>query len=147
MHRTAVRKWSCRHSEVGAVYEFDFELSELEILDLSNTDDLFYVIYLCRIDLEDIADDVIDGFGNADIVSGFMLDGSICGFEKIAEEFNEGDLSFDEFYSKIKMFDQSKNQLCIKTDLALSKINAGLVKKHLTRKTNNTTVVEDKIIL
>ena len=127
------KEWSCKYSVTGAVYEFDINLENLKQLDLSNVEDLYYVIYLCRINLEDIAKETIDNFDNADIVSGFMLDGSIGDFEKIAELFNEGELSYDEFYSKINMFDKDKNQICVKTEQGLAEINAGIVKKYYTK--------------
>ena len=72
---------------------------------------LNFVFYLCRIDLEDIAKDLIEGFKDADIIMGKMLDGSVIQFEKNAEKFNAGDISYEEFSDKIKLFDD-KDQIC-----------------------------------
>ncbi len=66
------KNWSCKRSTKGAIYEFDIDMSNIEHLQLSNNDDLYYVLYLCRLGMERIANDEIDGFDKADIISGLI---------------------------------------------------------------------------
>ena len=91
-------------------------------------DDLNFVFYLCRIDLEDIAKDLIEGFKDADIIMGKMLDGSVIQFEKNAEKFNAGDISYEEFSDKIKFFDD-KDQICFKTQRVMDLLNKSYIGK------------------
>lgn len=120
----------------GAVYECEVDLSQFRILRFeSPTDeDLTYTLYLCRINLEDVAKDTIPGFGESDLIWGSMLDGKIKQFEELAELFNAGDRSYEQFISQIDLFGSTCDQLCIKTDYALALVNKGLVQKYLTQK-------------
>lgn len=138
--------WSCKHSEEGAVYESEIDLSTLSVLDYKNEqEDLFYLLYLCRIDLEDVAKETIDGFDEADVVYGLMLDGKTQKFEKLAEQFNEGDLTYKEFYEKIKLHGTPKDQLCLKSDDAINMINVGLQRVFYTRNNGKTVIIEQEI--
>lgn len=112
----------------GVVYVFEIDLSALHVMEYTD-EDLHYVLYLCRIDLEDVAREAIDGFEDADIIAGKMLDGSVHGFEKTAEEFNEGEVSYEELKRWIRLFDK-KDQLCFKTQKAIDLLNKSLVGKY-----------------
>ena len=109
----------------GAVYVFDIDTSKLTCVEYTD-EDLNFVFYLCRIELEEIAKETIEGFDSADIISGQMLDGTVRKFEIIAEKFNEGDITYDEFEKHIKIFGD-KDQLCFKTQKAIDLLNQSLV--------------------
>ncbi len=114
--------------ENGAVYVFEIDLSTMCVKEYTD-EDLHYVLYLCRINLEDIARETIDGFEDADIIAGRMLDGSVHGFEKVAEKFNEGDVSYEELKRWIRLFDK-KDQLCFKSQRAIDLLNNSLVEMY-----------------
>ena len=85
-------KWALKYKN-GTVYVFDVDFKDLHIVEYKD-EDLDYVLYLCRIDLEDVAKEVIDEFDKADIISGMMLDGTTKKIEKTAAKFNDGDISY-----------------------------------------------------
>lgn len=134
------KMWSCKYSKEGAIYECEVDLSNFNILSLyEKTEDLIYVLYLCRIDLEEIAD-VVGGFATADVIMGLMLDGNIKGFEELAEQFNEGNISNDAFAEQIKLYENGYDQVCIKTPAALKQVNASIEKIYYTQR--HESVVE-----
>ena len=118
------KKWA---GEKGAVYKFDIDIKSLKVVEYKD-DDLNFVFYLCRIDLEDIAKDLIEGFKDADIIMGKMLDGSVIQFEKNAEKTNAGDISYEEFSDKIKLF-YDKDQICFKTQRVMDLLNKSYIGK------------------
>lgn len=137
------RAWSCKYTETGAVYECDIDFSDL-ILQYNNTenDDLLYLLCFCRIGLEDIASEVAEGFDDADVIVGLMLDGTVKDFYRIAEQFIEGDLTFEELKEKTIIYDdQKRNQFCLKTKKAFELLNNGLSRVYFTEKRENTVVV------
>lgn len=123
------KEWQARQwaSPNGAIYVFDIDISGLKCIEYKD-EDLNYVLYLCRIDLEDVARDTIDFFDDADIIMGPVLDGRTKGFEKIAEKFNEGDITYEDFEKRIELFDD-KDQLCFKTQNAIDLLNKGFVQR------------------
>ena len=112
----------------GTVYVFEIDPSDLYIKEYRD-EDLDYVLYLCRIALEDVARETIDDFDDADVIAGQMLDGSVHGFEEVAEMFNEGDVSYEELTKWIKLFNK-KDQLCFKTQRAVDLLNKSLTEKY-----------------
>lgn len=127
--------WSCRNKSVGAVYECEIDITGFSVLNLDKKDeDLLYVLYLCRIGLEDYAD-TVDGFENADIVMGLMLDGKVKKFEDLAERFNTGDVPYDKFYEQVELYSNGYDQICIKSKDALQQINTSIKKVYYTQKT------------
>ena len=112
----------------GTVYVYDIDISGLYVKDYKD-EDLNYVFYLCRIALEDVARETIDGFDNADIIVGKMLDGSVHEFEAVAEKFNEGDITYEELIRWIRLFDK-KDQFCFKTQRALDFLNKSLIERY-----------------
>ena len=67
------KKWSCKHSSSGAVYECAIDLSTLSVLNLThNVESTHYLLYLCRIDLENVAEETINGFNSADVIIGLF---------------------------------------------------------------------------
>ena len=89
------KKWSCKNKkQEGAVYVFDINFKGTKIIlkKFNRTEeDLYYVLYLCRLELEDIACFACDKFDNVDIVVGPLLDGKMRDeFIPLAEKFNEG---------------------------------------------------------
>lgn len=141
------KNWSChKDNKRGAVYECDIDLSEFEILNYDETDeDLLYVLYLCRIGIEEIALECVEKFDSADIVTGTMLDGKIQDFNDWAEAFNNGDLTEDEFRTKVKLFGKQNNQICVKTEHPLRKINQSIKKIYYTQKSVNGSIKVEKI--
>lgn len=140
-------EWSCRHSSNGAVYECELDLSAFSGLNFSAEDeDVYYYVYLCRLDLEDIVPDAIDNTEGLDYVQGVMLDGKIRGFEQIAEKFNEGDITIDEFKQAVEFW-ENKNQVCIKSEQAIAAVNASILKVYFTVKTPKEVEVESERIL
>lgn len=132
------KEWSCKYSNKGAVYECELDLSKFNVLSYEDkAEDLIYVLYLCRINLEDVATDTVENFDKADIISGLMLDGNVPNFCEIAEKFNEGDISYEELYNRAKLYENVYNQICIKTEVALEAINANIRKVYYTQKTKN----------
>ena len=140
-------EWSVKHSETGAVYECDVDFSGFNVRSfLSDQDEnQLYVLYLCRIGLEEIVPDSVDDFEKADFVSGFLLDGSVSDFCEKADQFNQGDITFEEFRNRIKLYGKGKDQICVKTAGALDYINRSLRCIYLTEKTTNgINIVEKK---
>lgn len=129
------KDWSCKYSKTGAVYECEVDLSRFSVLSYwEKVEDLVYILYLCRINLEEIAPDAVDDFDKADIICGLMLDGNVPNFREFAEKFNEGDISYEEFYKQVKLYENGYNQICIKSKAALEAINASIQKVHYTQK-------------
>ena len=135
------KKWSCRSSDVGAVYEIDisFEDLDLKIKNISkDDDDLDYLFYICRVGLSDLAMDFIDDYEQYDVVCGPVLrgveKGGICEYKALAERFNEGDINFNELRDKTELFSEDFGQICFKSKKAFEYINANLTKKHLVKK-------------
>lgn len=118
--------WAKRKN--GAVYVFDVNLEKLSVIKYKD-EDLDYVLYLCRIELEDVAKEVIDSFEEADIISGQVLDGNVKNFGRIAEKFNEGDIKYEEYKKHVKLFGD-KDQLCFKTQRAIDLLNQSLIRKY-----------------
>lgn len=141
------KEWSC-HNKIkrGAVYECDIDLSKFEILNYDESDeDLLYVLYLCRIGIEEIAFECVEKFDSADIVMGTMLDGEIQDFNDWAEAFNKGDITEDEFRTKVKLFGKQNNQICVKTEHTLQEINQSIKKIYYTKKSVNGSIKVAKI--
>ena len=137
------KEWSCKYSKEGAVYQCEVDFSNFKVLSFrEKTEDLIYVLYLCRIDLEEIAD-VVDGFATADVITGLMLDGNMKEFEKIAAQFNEGDISPEDFTEQIKLYENGYDQICIKSKAALKHINTSIERVYYTQKSmGNDQVVQ-----
>ena len=102
------------------------------------------VLYLCRIDLEEIAD-TVDGFIDADVIMGLMLDGNVDGFEELAEKFNEGDISYEAFSEQVKLYENGYDQVCIKTKTALEQVNASIEKIYYTQKNKKIVEIVEEI--
>lgn len=141
------KEWSCRNKiKRGAVYECDIDLSEFEILNYDEPDeDLLYVLYLCRIGIEEIALECVEKFDSADIVIGTMLDGGIQDFNDWAEAFNKGDITEDEFCTKVRLYGKQNNQICVKTEDTLENINQSITKIYYTKKSVNGSIKVEKI--
>ena len=134
--------WSCHYGDIGAVYECDIDLSKFKILSYNPIDeDLIYILYLCRIGLEEIVPDSVSEFENADIISCLMLK-KIERFLADAESFNEGIDTQEEFSEKIRFFNKKPEQLCIKSDFALEEINNSIKKVYHTKKENGKIKIE-----
>lgn len=143
-NKSQAMEWSCRGpgNVYGAVYECDVDLSQFIGVEYSSEDqDLYYLLYLCRLGLEDITPDVIDGIEKFDFIQGVMLDGKVNDFNKIAEKFGEGELSLAEFIEKTELW-KDKNQVCIKSERALRNVNANIRAVHFTHKIKGSVVVE-----
>lgn len=137
--------WSCQYTDIGAVYECDVDFSSFIVLEhFSKQEDLCYILYLCRIDLEEIAAETIDGFYNADLISGRMLK-EPRKFQQYAEQFNCGDIDYETYKKEIKLFNSTYNQYCFKTQNAVNEINNSMRKKYLTTKCNGHAIVEAEI--
>ena len=143
------KSWSCRNSTRGAVYECDIDFSALNVLRLEGkaNEDLAYTLYLCRIKLEDVAKDAIDNFAEADVICGELLGGRIKKFKKDAERFNKGDISYEEYRSRMKLYNNTNDQICIKSDYALQLVNNSLLSKYLTEKRENKIYITHQEIL
>lgn len=48
---------------------------------------------------------------------------------------------------ELRLYDKNKNQTCIKTERSLYEINERLVKKYLTKMSDNGIIVEKEILL
>ena len=93
-------------------------------------------------ELEDIACFACDTFDNVDIVVGPLLDGRMKEeFVLIAEKFNAGDIEFDEFFKSVKLYSESKDQYCFKTEKAIALLNESLKRKEITKQINNKVVI------
>lgn len=141
--------WSLKLSSTGAVYECDVDFSGLKIQSFSSKDneDQMYVLYLCRIGLEEIVPDAVDDFDKADVIYGYVLDGSVRDFMQIAEQFNQGDISFDELCEKAKIFGDEKDQICVKTSRALELVNHSICCEYHTNKAGNGDISIVKRVL
>ena len=139
--------WSCKRTKSGAVYECDVDFTNINLLqyDSSRDEDLLYLLCFCRIGLEDIASEVAEGFDEADVIEGLVLDGTIPDFQKVAEQFVEGDLTFKELEEASKIYGDSKNQFCLKTEKALDILNSGLCKVYFTEKNEDGSVAITQI--
>ena len=139
------KEWSCKNNKEGAVYECEIDFSNFNVLSFpEKSEDLIYVLYLCRIDLEDVAD-TVDGFENADVIMGMMLDGNIQDFEQLAEQFNEGNIPYELFSEQIKLYENGYDQVCVKTKPALEQVNISIEKKHHTQRNNETIQVIEEV--
>ena len=138
--------WSCKNSAHGAVYECDIDITALNVLYLEGkaNEDLAYTLYLCRIELEDVAKDTIANFEEADLIWGELLGGSIKKFKKAAEKFNEGNISYENFTSRMKLYNNSNNQICIKSEYALQLVNNGIRNIYFTEKHEDEIVITHK---
>lgn len=138
---------SCKDSKRGAVYEIDinFEESGLNIKCFENDcDDLYYLFYICRIGLPELAVDFVDDFEKYDVITGPVLcgtneKGGIYRYVDIAEQFNNGDITFKDLRTKTKLFGNFFDQWCFKTERAIEYINERLSKKYLIEKEYKTT--------
>lgn len=136
------KEWSCKGSENGAVYEIDisFEESNLNIKHLKiDCNDLYYLFYICRIGLPELAMDFVDDFEKYDVISGPVLcsanqNGGIYKYIDIAEQFNKGDISFEYLRQETRLFKEDFNQWCFRTEKAIKYLNGRLSKKYLIKK-------------
>ena len=112
----------------GIVYVFDIDMKDVSITDYK-CEDLDYILYLCRIKLEDVAKDTIDGFEEADIVCGKVLRGDCNKFCKIAEQFNMGEIPNTRYKKNVKLF-ETMDQYCFKSQKAIDLLNRSLVKSY-----------------
>lgn len=144
-HFEQAKEWACRYETPGVVYECDVDLSNLTTLSFNDPDneDIYYVLYLCRIGLEEIAPDAVDGFDDADIIYGYMLDGCMRDFEKYAELFNEGELSFEDFKKEIKLHGIDYNQYCFKSKYAIKLLNDGIQRAYLVEKRGKEYIITE----
>lgn len=110
------------------VYVFDVDTDQLSSFEYKD-EDLDYVLYLCRIGLEDVAKETIYSFEEADIIVGQMLKGNVARFRRKVEKFNSGDIQYDEFKKWVKVFDD-KDQFCFKTQRAVDMLNRSFIKKY-----------------
>ena len=110
----------------GSVYKFDIDQSKFKWIEYKG-EDLYYVLYLCRIGIENIAKEAIDSFDSADVIAGKMLKG-IKKFKIHAESFNEGNLSYDEFAEQVELFDEM-DQVCFKSQRAIDILNNSIVEE------------------
>ncbi len=132
------KEWSVRDSDSGAVYEFDLDLRKYKQIEYTSSD-LQYVLYLCRIGLEDVAKEEIDGFSEADIISGKVLGVSAESFHDKAELFNSGNCSYLDLKSKTNLFG---NQWCIKKEMVLDDLNGSLRAIYFTKKAGRSIMVK-----
>lgn len=112
----------------GSVYKFDVDPNFLNWIEYKD-EDLNYVLYLCRINLEEIAKEAVDCFDIADVIAGKMLGGKIWRFEQKAKIFNKGDIEYDQFAQGVKLFDDDKDQVCFKTQRAIDLLNKSLLEE------------------
>lgn len=118
--------WSLKRNNTGYVYVCELDIRDLKMLEFSrNCDNFAEIIHFCRIDLEELADEFVDGFDKADAIYGLVVDKKNPQIEKLATQYNEGDISYNEFYRNLDaiLFKNNMDQLCIKSDMALSKLN------------------------
>ena len=124
------KTWACKNNAEGAVYECYLDLSEINHLSYTNKDqDLYYLLYLCRIDLEDVAKETVKNYREIDLVIGPVLDGKVKKFNDIAEQFNSGEISFEDFLRNIEFF-QGYNQWCVKSQKLIDHINNNKIILH-----------------
>ena len=131
--------WSVKHSDSGYVYVCELDPTNLKILEYrKNCEDFAEIIHLCRIDLEDLACDYIEDFETADGVYGFLVDSKNPKIKDLANKYNEGDISFSEFYGELDafLFKSDKDQLCIKSNAGLENITIREIVRTTKGKTN-----------
>ncbi len=122
-NRKQAEEWSLNRSDKGYVYKCELDCSDLKVLRYAEkSEDFIYSIYLCRIKLEDVAKENIENFEDADIVFGLMVDGKIKEIVNKLEQFNEGDIDYSELFNAIDVFEDEKNQICVKSQYALKKV-------------------------
>lgn len=139
--------WSCKPTGEGAVYECEIDPKQvgLNILEYKeNDEDLYYLLCFCRTGLEEIANDVAEGYDDADVIYGLMLDGTIADFRQLAEKFIEGDVTIPEVIAQTKLYECGRDQICVKTETALEVINSGLCKCYLTKEKKVVDCIELK---
>ena len=140
------KAWSCRNQSEGAVYECDIDLSQFNVLSYQEKEqNLLAILCLCRIGLEEIAPDAIDGYENTDVIWGRMLDGRMANFSDLAERFNGGEISYPEFEKQVELYEESYDQLCIKSKKALETVNASISKVYHTKKTKGKIDIVNQI--
>ena len=125
-------EWALNNGNLqGSVYEFEVNPETLVCLNYESDDDeLLEVLCLCRTKLTMVADEVIEGFEEADVIASPMLDGSVPGFMAFANKFIKGDISFVELSKKMKLFDNPADQLCFKSEKAVRALNKGFIQEH-----------------
>ena len=142
------KDWSCKYSNEGAVYECDVDLSQFRVLRYQAKErDLLFILYLCRIGLEEIAPDAVDDYDKADVIWGRVLDGNMKDFNALAERFNEGEVLYPEFEKQVELYENGYDQVCIKSREALERVNAAIKKVYYTRKIRGSTDVVCKMDL
>jgi len=139
-------EWACRNGKEGVVYECSIDLCAFKTLSLGNpeNEDLYYTLYLCRLGLEDIAAETIEGFDDSDIIFGCLLR-KPKPFLKNAQLFNEGDLTFQAFKKRTKLFGEEMNQYCMKSASVLDVINRSPWKYHIVSNTNGNYLITETI--
>lgn len=135
------KKHSCRYSNVGAVYEIDIDLEKIKVKNVA--DDLFY--YLIGLNLynsKDLVSECLDELDDVDCVIGKI----ICQKNQSqinSTKFMEGDLSIEDYKTKIKTFDTNYNQYCFLSEKAIKQINSSIIKKYYTKKINNKVEIDN----
>ncbi len=130
-HFNQAKAWAIRRTGSGSVYEFHVDLSDLKIIKLlRDTEDLYIVLYLCRIEIPDIAAEVITDFENADVVFAPLLDGKTKEFELLAEQFNNGELSFEKLIYRTKLYGKKKDQVCFRSQHSIELLNKSYITEH-----------------
>ena len=134
-HFDQAKTWAIRSNGCGSVYEFEVDFSDLKSIKLlRNAEDLYIVLYLCRLEIHDIAAELVTGFENADVVFAPLLDGKTKEFEIVAEQFNNGELSLEELMDKTELFDERKDQVCFRSQHSIELLNRSFKKEHQVTK-------------
>lgn len=144
------KAWSCHENGEGAVYEIDIDFTSADLnkkIFSKDEDDIYYVLYICRLGMSELAPEFVDDFEKYDVVVGPVLRGkknaSMDRYKDMAERFNEGDIAFNEFRNNTCLSNEDFDQWCFKSRKAFEYINANLTKKYVIKKCYNICEVID----
>lgn len=135
------KQWSCSKSAKGAIYEIDIDLEELVGKNLNNDELFYYLVYLCRIDLQNLVEECLDELDNVDYVYGKMIK-KVNHFKLNAEKFNSGDIDMTKLKKYTNFHNDDMNQYVFRTNKSVELINKSIIKKYYTKKIGNNIIVE-----
>ena len=72
------KAWSCHENGEGAVYEIDIDFTSADLnkkIFSKDEDDIYYVLYICRLGMSELAPEFVDDFEKYDVVVGPVLRG------------------------------------------------------------------------
>ena len=93
------KRASCKAGKMGAVYECDLDLKLFNVFECRD-EDFIYTVYLCRLGLEDIAEDAVDNFEE---VYSKWKSGEITA----RKAMNELGIKSNTFYRRVKQHEAS----------------------------------------